>query len=355
MERNELVAGSESMKVESKQRLDHLDVARGIAMCCVVLGHLGIWKVNRVVFTFHLPIFYFISGYFLNTKASWGIFLRKKVKSLLVPYFFTCMVTIILSVFFAWLKGSSIVEAARTSVFASAYAAGDRWTNPFPIEPIGMIWFLWATFWGLLLLRWLITKDWKMRMAVVSVLFALSVWSWKHVFWFPLSVQAGGCALLFMYLGWLYRQLAPQFHRMSEEIRYTLALLLICVWIWCIINFKAFWLVHCSMTHGLVDVVGSIGGCIVLLAFSRLISQGTRFCRGYFAFMGRYSLIVLCIHKLENSFFPYRAFLERFLGAGILHDRLMVYVIPLKLLLISVLAFLLTCSGRFKRLMGYGG
>ena len=49
-----------------KNRIQYIDIARGISMVCIVLGHLGEPQINRVVFTFHLPIFFLISGYFLR-------------------------------------------------------------------------------------------------------------------------------------------------------------------------------------------------------------------------------------------------------------------------------------------------
>ena len=42
-----------------------LDIAKGIAMISIILGHLSVWRINCVVFTYHIPIFYLITGYFL--------------------------------------------------------------------------------------------------------------------------------------------------------------------------------------------------------------------------------------------------------------------------------------------------
>ena len=50
-----------------------LDIAKGIAMISIILGHLSVWRINCVVFTYHIPIFYLITGYFL--------FLQKKPAS----------------------------------------------------------------------------------------------------------------------------------------------------------------------------------------------------------------------------------------------------------------------------------
>lgn len=43
------------------------------------------------------------------------------------------------------------------------------------------------------------------RVSAVLVLFMVCCWS-RRLCWFPLSIQAGGCAALFMYIGWLYHK-----------------------------------------------------------------------------------------------------------------------------------------------------
>ena len=50
------------------KRLTYIDIARGIAIICIVLGHLGNATINKIVFTFHVPIFFFITGYFTTDK-----------------------------------------------------------------------------------------------------------------------------------------------------------------------------------------------------------------------------------------------------------------------------------------------
>lgn len=42
---------------KEKNRVQYFDIARGIAMICIILGHLNNSLINRVVFTFHVPIF----------------------------------------------------------------------------------------------------------------------------------------------------------------------------------------------------------------------------------------------------------------------------------------------------------
>ena len=41
------------------KRLDYFDMAKGIAILCVILGHLGVRDIDRVVVVFHMPLFFF--------------------------------------------------------------------------------------------------------------------------------------------------------------------------------------------------------------------------------------------------------------------------------------------------------
>ena len=51
-------------KVLENKRLQYIDIAKGIAMICIILGHMGNANINRVVFTFHVPIFFLYNRVF---------------------------------------------------------------------------------------------------------------------------------------------------------------------------------------------------------------------------------------------------------------------------------------------------
>ena len=61
-----------------KERINYFDITKGIAIICIVIGHLSITQVNSVVFTFHVPIFFLVSGYFLSNKLSVKNFIKRK-------------------------------------------------------------------------------------------------------------------------------------------------------------------------------------------------------------------------------------------------------------------------------------
>lgn len=53
----------------TKKRICYIDIAKGFAMLCIIAGHFGITSANRFVYTFHVPLFFLLSGYFLSTKT----------------------------------------------------------------------------------------------------------------------------------------------------------------------------------------------------------------------------------------------------------------------------------------------
>jgi fucose 4-O-acetylase-like acetyltransferase len=63
-----------------------IDFAKTVGILLVVLGHMHIQeKYITVIFAFHMPLFFFVSGYLDKNKSIKETFL-KGVKSLLIPY-----------------------------------------------------------------------------------------------------------------------------------------------------------------------------------------------------------------------------------------------------------------------------
>jgi fucose 4-O-acetylase-like acetyltransferase len=55
-------------------RLEHIDVAKGIGIILVVLGHNWIIRTEkgelfRIIFSFHMPLFFFLSGVLFKAQS----------------------------------------------------------------------------------------------------------------------------------------------------------------------------------------------------------------------------------------------------------------------------------------------
>lgn len=280
-----------------KRRLEYVDVAKGIGIICIILGHLGLASVNKVVFTFYVPIFFLITGYFTNSNRSTNDFIKNKVRTLIVPYFITSAVIIILGTLEGMGEGNAKIAFSEW-LCAALYGAGDTYTTPFYIRGIGAIWFLWATFWGSIFLRISLKFHKLIRIVFVIGLFILGR-ELKKWFWFPLSIQAGACATLFMYIGYLFRQSEEKLKKISEETRIFCAFFALGVWISFIRQFQSFWLVNCDFGRGIIDIFGSVCACACVLMFSRIVEWKMGVIAKIIAFFGKYSIFILCIHITE--------------------------------------------------------
>lgn len=122
-------------------RIRSLDIAKGMGLILVVFGHLFSYggKISNAIFSFHMPLFFFISGLLSNYQKSEGLsdYIKKKVKGLLVPYAIFCIIGALVDL---------IVPSWRsclgwTTLWEVLYLAGPESLH------VGQIWFLICLFW----------------------------------------------------------------------------------------------------------------------------------------------------------------------------------------------------------------
>ena len=49
-----------------KKRIEYIDIARGIAIILMVIGHVVSGYKRAIIFSFHMPLFIIISGFFFK-------------------------------------------------------------------------------------------------------------------------------------------------------------------------------------------------------------------------------------------------------------------------------------------------
>ncbi len=79
-------------------RITTIDVAKGIGIIFVVYSHIAnSGAFYNIVYSFHMPLFFMLSGMMLNTSKfkTLSELLKKRFKTLICPYFFFCAVGIL--------------------------------------------------------------------------------------------------------------------------------------------------------------------------------------------------------------------------------------------------------------------
>ena len=288
------------------KRVVFIDIAKGIAIISIILGHLGLNEINRVVFTFRIPIFFIITGYFINKKYTIKEFINNKFKRLIIPYFITSFLIIIISLFSLKIfLGVNILNTlgVREWLIATIYGAGDNHIFlGYKYRAIGAIWFLWASFWASTFIRISLEFKKEYRILFITVLFLIGYYTSK-IIWFPLSIQAGFCATLFMYVGYLINIYFDKYKNIYYKYKKYIIIVSFIIWIQFIHNFKSFWLVHCDIGRGFIDIIGCLCACYCIMLLSKIINQKTKIIYKILDFSGKYSLLILCIHLIELNFF----------------------------------------------------
>lgn len=277
-------------------RVKYFDIAKGVGILCIIAGHMGNAVINNFVFTFHVPIFFLISGYFLKNNTSLKEFAAKKYKQLIYPYIITCICIIVgvtLSNIIRTRSLEYLVEDVKTWFIASVYGSGSiEYSTPFYMGQIGAVWFLTALFTALMIVRYFI--DYEYGWAGV-ILLAYVGYKTGTMVWMPLSVQAGMTAAVFVYLGWIFNK-HKVFERPISAVWLGSATV---VWLFGILFCGRFYIVRNYFGNGLFDILAAAAGSYVVIEVCKVIERKTKNLARVLEFYGRNSLLILCMHAVE--------------------------------------------------------
>ena len=95
-------------------RENWIDVARCLAIYAVYIGHFGAdaGRLSPFVFSFHIPLFFLLAGctFFFEKEKHYGMFVWKKICSILVPMWIFSLLAIGLYVFQYGITGQQLKE-----------------------------------------------------------------------------------------------------------------------------------------------------------------------------------------------------------------------------------------------------
>ena len=76
-----------------KKRVQYIDIAKGIGILLVVLGHndLNAYHpmLHRFIYAFHMALFFFLSGIFFNPKRDFKTLVKKHGVFFAIPAIFS--------------------------------------------------------------------------------------------------------------------------------------------------------------------------------------------------------------------------------------------------------------------------
>ena len=186
------------------KRLGFIDIARGIGMLSVIIGHNIIIAKSEQPFetlfcdffwSFHMPMFFILSGYFLDiNKYTIKEQLIKDARHILLP----CVSTIFASFLCNFLLGQIAPEKMLLKTIGVFCLL---------VQPIG-VWFLLSLFWGRLFCKIALgCKNYQIGILILLALNALAlVVPFRYVQFIPFLVGRGLVSPAFILIGILCRK-----------------------------------------------------------------------------------------------------------------------------------------------------
>ena len=241
----------------------------------MIVGH-AVYSGNsffRFIFAFHIPAFFFLSGYCAEKKEeTFTHYCRRKASGLLVPYLvFSLLGLLIMAVF----PDEWYVNADwKTYLVQYIYIA-----QPYAL---GSVWFLVCLFFSsvacfCVMKIWSGKNAWHLLPAAIGFAAAgggLYIISREALYGrFPMKMDSALTATAFMLFGYLFRK-AFRFEKWNRWILYTgLLVLPAAVWFFgCRLNGYVN-LCDCVYDHFYYYMAAALAGCVWILIVGRLLQN----------------------------------------------------------------------------------
>jgi fucose 4-O-acetylase-like acetyltransferase len=287
-----------------KNRNIAIDMMKGFAIIAVIVGHLDVcvdlagnvpYKLlNRLIYSFHIPLFFLVAGYFHRGGNIWRDF-----KRLIIPYWFTVFAVCLFIVVHALLN--NIDNSLKICKTLEAAFWGTGWTHEAPyfgnVPSIGAIWFLLALFWSKQVfsllekgMKYLVCIE-KVKLMVMGVLCItvslLFTYVDRRVIYIPMSFNQGVSAIVFYYIGYCFKTI-------SLNKWFILTCFII---IFIDLPFGRVGIAHCYYQCYPLNILGASAITLCIYLFCKHI-EGFNVPSQLMSWCGRNSLIILCVHNV---------------------------------------------------------
>ena len=302
--------------VPKTARLKVIDMVRGITILLVVVGHAGLTPavLNDMFRDFRLPLFFIVSGYLFSASkyfSNFGLLLRTKLLTLVLPYFTAGLVTYCLWLLLRMLaSGQSPDVSWYTPLLALLYGNySDGLLLNIPI------WFLTCLFVTQIIfclaMRYIHSFSWQLQLGIMLLL-SLTGYGLGRIFFLPWNIDVALVAQLFVFIGYKLKQ-----YQVLGRIRIFNLNTLILLFIFLAAAYFNSYVDMNNRVYGnlLLFYLAGIAGSLLAIKGTKLLSK-SRLFTALLTYIGRESLVILIFHY--GVFILLLNFLERY----VLHSYL---------------------------------
>ena len=288
---------------ETKPREEWIDYLRGIGIVLMVAGHASIWRpVNKWIFGFHMPLFFILSGFLFNRqkwleRGFWK-FAAARFRNYIIPYFLWCAICFVINLplFYIDYRHSNMLLAAIKNlgwIATSIYVEG-----VFVPLNCTALWFLTCLFLSQLAFYLLVNCKPLWQCVWVVVFIAINnVMNYFKAPVLPWHLDVALIGSVFMLIGYYIKEktLLDKIRAIIIPVLMIIAASVIIMW-----NDKVDMYFRQYGKDLLIFIIQAALMCYALMWICR--SMHTLYLKNLFCTFGRYSIIVMALNVVTNSY-----------------------------------------------------
>lgn len=279
-----------------KKRITWVDVAKGMTILLMIIGHVFPYasSTRNLIFSFHMPLFFTLTGFTARPANSWkalGAQIKKDFEHIMLPCIGAWVGDFFLRTLF---YGGGFTENLILWVRKLFWAAAMEYQGH---PSLGALWFLVVLFWSKILLS-VIPLIFKSKYSGSIYLFCAILGKMiSGRCWLPQSFDVVLVAVLFLYIGQVFKQYYEKFAACQMPLTYIAFV----IWMLCWHNGLYIEVGTRSYPQFVLTIIEALCGCICVFTLARAI-EGNVWTKRIFTKIGQHTLAVLCAHHLAWNF-----------------------------------------------------
>lgn len=269
-----------------KQRVAWIDFSKVICIYLVVLGHALSYSVTNecylrnFIYLFHLPVFFFISGYlYHSTEKNFYLDLLQNIKSLVVPYIFLNAIALILKMPFY--------------THHDYYPAFFNFLIGHGHAPAGPAWFLLCLFWIKVQMFYIIKLKDSMQLLCAFLYCLLAYYFPWHLYW---DIDSSFMAMPIFVLGYYSKRHYSEYinkHYSSFMMGAVFIITSVTTFGLSLVQQKEAMFSRLFGTSGVLFYVAAILGIIMVISICKLLEG---YNNKYVTILSSGSIIIMGLH-----------------------------------------------------------
>jgi len=324
-------------------RKDWIDIMKGIGILCVVAGHIIGGLTTKVVYIFHMPLFFFIGGYLFRERKNQKEYFIDKFIHLIIPYF------AFLFLIYIPVQLCAIAQSHfNTSIILKSFfyiLAGGRALSGY----VTVFWFATCFFLVQQVFNFIVTKyNPRATLIIVLIMLLLSYINSIFIpqFWLPWNANVVLAALPIFYIGFVYKK-----YNFKENRIFILSVSVLAI---ASTLYTGKICYNMKIAEYGIPIITLLCSTCLILSIKNISSEVARFPKvsKVFIELGRASMIIMYLHQPIQLIITYNISSNEFLR--FILSTFISYIIYLFILRFSPLrALLLGSKDDFKELLHF--